>query len=136
MKYFAIGITLAILGTVTGDFFVKKGSAKIQGATINDYGGVIGILNPINLFKFLQELGIFRNCTLFLGVALLTFHFGGYILAMRNAPVTLVQPMMAATYILDTIIGRLILKERVPLLRWVGVSVIVAGIILLVGFSK
>lgn len=136
MWLFVIGMGMAIGGSVAGDFFVKQGSSEIQGQGLAEFGGVRKLLNPLQLYQFLAQLGIFQNWQLWLGIALLTIFFGGYLLAMQQAPVTFVVPMMATTYIINTLIGQFVLHERVPFLRWLGVVVVVAGIILLVGFSR
>lgn len=136
MWLFAIGMAMAVGGSVAGNFFVKQGAEKIHGKGLAEFGGVRKLFNPVQLYRFLAQLGIFKNWNLWLGVALLTLFFGGYLLAMQQAPVTLVVPLMALTYIINTGIGKFVLHEHVPLLRWLGVAVVVAGIILLVGFSE
>lgn len=135
MWLFAVGITMAIIGSVVGNFLVKKGSSKIDGQDLKSFGGIQKILNPIELYKFLKQLNVF-NWQLWVGIAFLTLFFGGYVLAMQQAPVTLVVPLMASTYIINTFLGKFFLNEKVNWLRWAGVMVIVAGIILLVGFSE
>ena len=135
MYLYILGISLAIVCSVAGDFFVKQGADRIKDTSTESFGGVWGLLNPVKLFQFLRQLGIFSNGKLWLGIGLLTLHFGGYILAMHSAPVTLVVPLMACTYIIDTIIAKNVLHERVTLLRWAGVAIVVCGVAVLVGFS-
>lgn len=136
MFYFAVGISMAIICSVAGDFLVKSSTAEINGPNLDSFGGVWHLFNPFTLFQFLKQYGIFHNWKLLLGIVLLTFHFGGFLLAMRVAPVTLVAPMMSSTYIIDTLLGKFVLHERVTWLRWTGVMVVVSGIIILIGFSK
>jgi drug/metabolite transporter (DMT)-like permease len=136
MWLFAVGMAMAVGGSVAGNFFVKQGAGEIQGRGLKEFGGIRKLLNPVQLYQFLAQLGIFNNWRLWLGIAFLTLFFGGYLLAMQQAPVTLVVPLMASTYIINTGIGKFVLHEHVSLLRWLGVAVIVAGIILLVGFSE
>lgn len=134
MWLFAVGITMAVIGSVVGNFLVKKGSSQIDGQDLEAFGGIQKLFNPINLYKFLKQSHIF-NWQLWVGIAFLTLFFAGYVLAMQRADVTLVVPLMASTYIFNTFLGKFFLNERVSWLRWAGVMVIVAGIILLVGFS-
>ena len=136
MWLFAVGMSMAVICSVAGDFMVKQGSAEIKGSGIESFGGVKGVLNPIKLFQFIRQLGIFSNWKLWLGVVLLTFHFGGYLLAMRTAPVTVVVPLMSSTYLLNTMLGKFVLHERVSWLRWAGVAIVVCGITILVGFGR
>lgn len=132
----AIGLAVAIVGSVTGDFFVKQGSSEIKGEGIQSFGGVKKLFSPVGLFAFLRQLGIFHNWKLGLGILCLTFYFGGYIFAVGNAPVTLVAPFMATTDIINTFIGKFVLHERVSWLRWLGVIIVTTGVTILVGFSS
>lgn len=129
MAYFVIGMAIAIIGSVVGDFLIKEGTMKVGGPTADSFGGIQKLLNPRTLFQYLQQSGITHNWKLWLGIAVLAVHFGGYLLAMRVAAVTMVVPLMASTYILETILAQYILRERVTLLRWVGVSVVVVGLV-------
>lgn len=135
MWLFAVGMTMAVIGSVVGNFFTKKGSAEIKGKDPKEFGGIQSLFNPINLYKYLKGINVF-NWKLWLGIAFLTLFFGGYVLAMQQAPVTLVVPLMASTYIINTFLGKFFLNEKVNWLRWAGIMVIVAGIILLIGFSE
>lgn len=131
MFLYILGITLAIVGAVSGDFLVKQSTKSMQDANLKSFGGPVALLNPVKVFQFLKQLGIFHNWKLWLGISLMTIHFGGFILAMRVAPITMVVPMMASTHIIDTILAKTILHERVTLVRWAGVVIVVVGIIVL-----
>ncbi|MBV8884427.1 MAG: EamA family transporter [Chroococcidiopsidaceae cyanobacterium CP_BM_RX_35] len=135
MTLFAVGISMAIICSVIGDFLIKQGSQALNEVDIKSFGGIWGLLNPLKLFKFIRQSGIFHNWKLILGVVVLSGHFGGYLLSMRTAPVVTVVPLMSSTYIIDTILAKIILHERVTWLRWVGVAVVVAGVTSLVGVS-
>ena len=135
MFLFALGIGIAVTCSVAGDFLIKQGTQKINGPSVESFGGICGLLNPAKLFQFVQQSGIFHNGKLIFGIVILSFHFAGYLLAMRVAPVTIVVPLMATTYILNTIVGKYLLDERVTGLRWAGVGVVVAGVIVLMGIG-
>ena len=135
MILFAVGIGMAIICSVIGDFLIKQGAEQINAVDVKSFGGIRGLLNPMKLFEFIRQSGIFHNWKLILGIVVLSGHFGGYLLSMRTAPVVTVVPLMASTYILDTILAKYLLHERVTLLRWVGVAVVVAGVVSLVGAS-
>ena len=135
MILFAVGISMAIICSVVGDFLIKQGSMALNEVDIKSFGGVRGLLNPLKLFEFIRQLGIFHNWKLILGIVVLSGHFGGYLLSMRTAPVVTVVPLMSSTYIIDTILAKYILHERVTWLRWAGVAVVVAGVTSLVGVS-
>ncbi|MGC8492669.1 MAG: EamA family transporter [Syntrophobacteraceae bacterium] len=127
----AIGIAMAIVCSVTGDYFVKRGAAQITTPPLQAYGGAKGLLNPLQLFQFLAKSHIF-HWKLILGIFILTFFFIGYLIAIKSASVTLVVPLMSITNVIDTLVGKFLLRERVNWLRWVGILVIIGGVIMLV----
>ncbi len=135
MFLYILGITLAIIGSVAGDFLVKQATQSAQGPDLDSFGGPWALLNPVKLFQFLNQISLLHSPKFWMGICLMTLHFGGYVLALRVAPITLVVPMMACTYIIDTILAKTMLHERVTLLRWTGVMVVVVGITLLVGWA-
>lgn len=135
MSLFAVGIGMAIICSVFGDLLIKQGVVALNDVNIKSFGGVRGLLNPLKLFKFIRQSGIFHNWKLLLGIVLLAGHFGGYLLSMRTAPVVTVVPLMSSTYIFNTILAKYLLHERVTLQRWAGVTVTVAGLVALVGVS-
>jgi drug/metabolite transporter (DMT)-like permease len=136
MNLFIVGIGMAIICSVLGDFLIKQGTMALTPPDLESFGGGKGLLNPFNLFKFAQQSGIFHNWKLIVGIVVLSGHFGGYLLAMRSAPVVTVVPLMASTYILTTIVAKIFLHERVTWLRWAGVVVVMIGLTGLVGLSE
>lgn len=110
---FWIAMSVAIVTSVVGDFFVEQGSTAVKSSRGN------------------MVLKIFSQPKTLFGVSLLTIHFIALSLALRKAPVTLVVPLMATTYIANTIIARTILHEEVNWLRWAGVLVVAIGVIIL-----
>jgi drug/metabolite transporter (DMT)-like permease len=109
---FWIAIFVAIVTSVIGDFFVEQGSTEVRSSS----GNIV--------------LKIFRRPKTLFGVSLLTIHFAALSLAFREAPVTMVVPLMAMTYIANTIIARTILHEEVNQLRWIGVLVVAVGVMI------
>jgi len=113
MLLFVIAISLAIGCSIAGDFFVQQGAT----AFIGPRGGSLG--------------RTFRHWKTIFGISLMTFHFGGFLLAIKLAPITLVVPLMSVTYIANTILARAVLHEQVSRLRWAGILVIVFGVVVL-----
>ncbi len=132
--YLFIGITIAIICSVSGDFFVKEGSDRIRTSAVEEVGGWDRMINPNYLVEYAREANIF-NWRLNLGIGFLALYFGGYLLAMKSAPVTVVVPLMSFVHVLNTLLGKYMLHEEVTPLRWTGVAVIVCGIILLGAFG-
>jgi len=53
-----------------------------------------------------------------------------WILAASRAPLSLIYPFMALSYILVALFSLIIFKEDISLLRWTGIAVICIGIFL------
>jgi drug/metabolite transporter (DMT)-like permease len=47
---------------------------------------------------------------------------------LSKLPVSVVQPVLALTYVVTPILATLFLKESVPMLRWFGILIIVCGV--------
>lgn len=57
-----------------------------------------------------------------------------WLVVLSRVPLSVAYPFVGVSYILVVLFSRLILHEHVPLLRWVGVAVVAAGIAV-IGFS-
>lgn len=73
-------------------------------------------------------------------VFLLLAGFGFYgvgalimIIAYRFGKLSVLQPMLSLNYVLSIVLAALVLKEEVTLLKCIGVLVIIAGVMLIVG---
>ena len=53
-----------------------------------------------------------------------------WIWLLRTIPLTVLQPILSLTYVLTALLAPWILREPVPPQRWLGMGVIMAGIIL------
>ena len=61
----------------------------------------------------------------FYGVSLIL-----WLIVLSREQLSFVYPMVALSYVVTTVLARLILKEDVPALRWFGLLVIMAGIVM------
>lgn len=75
-----------------------------------------------------------------LGIGALLLGFGFYgvgalvmIIAYRFGKLSVLQPMLSLNYVLSIILAAVILKERVSLLKCIGVLVIIAGVVMIAG---
>lgn len=116
MFLFVIAMGVAISCSILGDFFVQQATTAVKTS---------------NTSSFNRIFSVFRHRKMLLAVGLLTCHFAGYTLAMRLAPITVVVPLMSCTYIVNIMLARTVLQERVSKLRWAGVAVIVFGVVVL-----
>jgi drug/metabolite transporter (DMT)-like permease len=74
---------------------------------------------------------IFRHPQVLFGVFLQALYYILLLGLLRELPVSLVVPMTGFGYVLTALLARLFLRERVPLLRWGGISLITIGVALI-----
>ncbi|MBI5832933.1 MAG: multidrug resistance protein [Armatimonadetes bacterium] len=119
-------MTLAMFGTLlialalgtAGNTFMKMG--------LNRHGQIESIAS---LFGALMQLRIIIGLGFFVVSSML------YLTVMSKMPLSVLYPMVALNYIFVTISARYFLGEPVNAMRVVGLSVIVAGVVL-VGLSQ
>lgn len=64
------------------------------------------------------------------GVLLYAVPLVGYVLLLKTVPLSVLQPVLALTYVVTPLLGRVFYAEQVPPLRWAGIAVIVAGVVI------
>lgn len=55
------------------------------------------------------------------------------IVAYRFGKLSVLQPMLSLNYVLSIILAALVLKEKITILKCIGVLVIIAGVIMIAG---
>ncbi len=81
-----------------------------------------------------QVLATIGNHWVWLGVGLLILHVGLYMLALRDADLSFVLPLTAASYPIAAILAKFVLDEQVGPIRWVGTFLITVGVAV-IGFG-
>jgi drug/metabolite transporter (DMT)-like permease len=62
------------------------------------------------------------------GILLLSAFFAAYLAALSFADLTYVLPATSLGYVLMAVLARFLLNEQIPLNRWIGIGLIVAGV--------
>ena len=107
---FAFGI---LLGS-TGAMFMKRGAMDLPAFSVtSDY-----------IIAFATNTYILAGFTLYFIPALIWTYL------LSKLPVSIVQPVLALTYVVTPIMAMYFLSEPVPSLRWVGILVIIAGVVI------
>jgi len=83
---------------------------------------------PGDIFHILAR--ILTSGYIWLGIACLLTFFVTYMLVLTWADYSYVQPASAFSYAVVATLSYFLLKENIPLLRWVGVFVICAGVLI------
>jgi drug/metabolite transporter (DMT)-like permease len=74
---------------------------------------------------------ILRHPQVIFGIILQAIYYILLLGLLRELPVSLVVPMTGFGYVLTALLARLFLRERVPLLRWGGITLITVGVALI-----
>lgn len=77
-----------------------------------------------------QLLGALGTPSILVGVALYLVPTVLWIWLLRTIPLTVLQPILSLSYVLTALLALWILREPVPLQRWLGMGLIMAGIVL------
>lgn len=110
---FAIGI---IVGAV-GGILMKIGAAHIGPVQIDSFQ---------QLFTFLFKL--FTDLTTLSGMGLYFLSAVIWSYLLTKLEISFVQPILALTYVATPILAIIFLREQVPLMRWVGILIIIVGV--------
>lgn len=62
------------------------------------------------------------------GVLLYAVPLVAYIVLLKTVPLSVLQPVLALTYVVTPLLAMLVTDETVPAQRWVGIGVIVLGV--------
>jgi len=117
LRTYLLIVFMVILGPL-GNVLLGKGMKRI---------GTAAAWNPAELLHFLALLS--RSGSIWLGVACLMAFFAAYMLALSWADYSYVQPASAMAYGIVALLGHFLLGEAVTPLRWAGVLVICAGVL-------
>ena len=71
---------------------------------------------------------------LWLGLTLFGISAVFWLVVLSRVPLSVAYPLVGLSYVLVVLLSKVLLHEQVPVMRWVGVAVIAAGIVL-VGIS-
>jgi multidrug transporter EmrE-like cation transporter len=110
-------IALSISTGVAGQTAIKLGVSQPQAV-----GNTAGLLPLITL--------ILGSPWVLLGLTLYGIGAVAWIAVLARLDLSLAYPLLALNFVLITLSSRLILGETVPTMRWLGMLVICAGIVL------
>jgi len=111
-------LLVSVAASVTGQLFLKIGALKL---------GKVNVSNAVN-----QILSIITTPELLIGLACYGLGAIAYILLLTRVNLSIAAPSASLVYVFSVLIGYFIFKESIPIVRLVGLSFIVGGIILVV----
>ena len=97
---------------------------------------LISSFSPVLLKKALQRKffplkNIFVNKYLFGAVAVFGVGTIGYIIALMNADLSVIYPLTSLSYVWVSLYSVKFLGEKMSKFKWVGIALIVAGVVLI-----
>jgi drug/metabolite transporter (DMT)-like permease len=112
-------LAVVIVGGTAGEVAVTRAMKAI---------GEVGRLSPRSLFAMLGRA--FRVGWMWLGLGLLAAAFFSLLALLSRENVTFVVPVTALSYVVGAIMARWFLGERVDPVRWLGVLLVMLGVVL------
>lgn len=109
---------MAVFMATAGQLLLKAGMDRVGRI------GMDRINNPIRL-----GLDVIRTPYVLVGLALFVVSAGVWLIVLSRAPLSFAYPFAGFTYVLITLFARFVLKESIPGVRWMGILLIVVGIV-------
>lgn len=91
--------------------------------------GEIHNFHPLGLPKLFATLA--RKKFLILAIFFMAISFFAFMTLLETADLSFAVPVSAASLVLETILAKLVLKERVDARRWAGAVLVLGGVLLL-----
>ena len=115
--YFLLALTVAL--NSAGNVLLGAGMKRTGSLAAWTVGGALRF--------FLRALS---SGAIWLGIGLLLLFFVAYLLVLSRADYSYVSPASAAGYAVVALLGYAVLGEEVAPVRWLGIGLICAGVIL------
>ena len=112
---------ISLLASVAGQFFLKSGANKL--GAVNASSAVSLVLNIVKTPELLAGLTCYGLGAVF------------YILVLTRVDLSVAGPAIALSYVFALLVGLFVFKEVIPITRYIGLGLIVAGVILVI-FKK
>jgi len=114
-------ILVAVLLGVLGQLLLKMGMTQV--GSLESKGGLGGLVQMgVQVFSNLKVLG---------GFAAYGFSSLFWIVVLSKIDLSLAYPMLALNYVLVPLTAWLFLNEQVPPLRWLGIGVVILGVVVI-----
>ncbi len=113
-------LTLVIAGTVLGDLL--KAAAMRRLGEINKFG-------PRSLIRGATTLA--RNAFIWLSIAGYAVSFFAFMALLSIEDVSFAVPATAGAYVVETLLARIFLKERISARRFAAAALVACGVVLI-----
>jgi drug/metabolite transporter (DMT)-like permease len=117
MKWILVAIV--VVSSVLADL-LQSHEMKIGAATKGERFGLMSILKAIG-----------TRPNLILAIACMTISFIAFLALVQTQPLSFAVPASAPAFVLETVLARVVLKEKIDARRAVGALLVVGGVFLL-----
>ena len=119
MKWIMVGIIVGstVLADLLQSFEMKRNVVAVEDLRPGRIGRLLG--------------GLAQRGPLILAVCFMAISFFAFMKLLSIADLSFAVPVTAASVVLETVLARLLLKERVNPLRWAGAFCVACGVALL-----
>jgi drug/metabolite transporter (DMT)-like permease len=115
-----IAMIVATLSAALGQILVRRGMQQI---------GPLETYAPMALLAYFGNAAC--NLNVILGTALNTVFYVLFLAALSWTDVTVALPMTAIEYGFAAFLAIIMLKEQVPPMRWIGIVMVILGVVLI-----
>jgi drug/metabolite transporter (DMT)-like permease len=112
-------LSVIVVATVVADV-LQSHEMKLSGEQRVDARGLTRLLRLI-----------FSRRYLLLAIVCMAISFFAFMALVQNAPLSFAVPASAATFVLETVLAKFVLKEAVGPRRTVGALLVLGGVVLL-----
>jgi multidrug transporter EmrE-like cation transporter len=117
-------IALSIAAGVAGQTLLKLGASQPGDAGIAAF-------NPLAIVLMIFKSPWMMGGMLLYGVGALS-----WIMVLSRLDLSYAYPFLALNFVLVALVSRMVLGESIPLMRWVGIGLICAGIIVIANSTQ
>lgn len=114
---------IAALIAVLGQLLLKTVMSNIGAVTLGSAADFLALI-----------LGLLRQPLFYVAGLVYVLGFTAWLVVLSRVPLSAAYPVLALTYILIPLASLLLFREEIPAIRWLGMLIIAAGIVL-VGLS-
>jgi drug/metabolite transporter (DMT)-like permease len=114
-------VTLMVVATVLSDL-LQSHEMKLAGRQSVDARGLMRLLREIARRRFL-----------ILAIGCMAVSFFSFMALVQTEPLSFAVPASAASFVLETFLAKVLLRERIGVRRAVGAGIVLCGVILVGG---
>lgn len=117
--FIVVLFAMSILFGAVGALLMKVGAGQMGTIQLDTVQSILGFVGKM-----------FTNFTVLGGMAMYFLSAAVWLYLLTKLDVSVVQPILALTYVVTPILAIFIIGEGVPISRWIGILVIIFGVFL------